>query len=69
MRWFQRDHKFYIGPVTDLQIDMLKSNPLLENSGVSWSADRGRVEAYVTVPVTRISPTALDRLTRGTVAV
>ena len=51
MRWFQRDSRIYIGPVTELQMDLLRSRPILEKSGIACQATRGKVDVYLTLPV------------------
>lgn len=49
MRWFIRNDRFYLGPVTDNQIDLLLSMPKLKSAGISCMAGNGKVETYVTL--------------------
>jgi len=51
MHWFQRGSRIYIGPVTDLQMDLLRSRPALEKSGIACQAEKGKVDVYLTLPV------------------
>ncbi len=67
MRWFKRDNRFYIGPVSDNQIDLLLSQPRLENGGVACMADRGKVETYVTVPADERIMKFLDSMRLGAI--
>jgi len=49
MRWFIRNDRFYLGPVSDSQIDVLLSMPKLRSAGISCMAGNGKVETYVTL--------------------
>jgi hypothetical protein len=48
--FFQRDTKFYIGPLSDVQIDSLQARPELRSSGIACMAWDGKVETYLTIP-------------------
>lgn len=50
MRWFLRDNKFYIGPISDMQIDEFMSKDIFRSCGIACSAGSGKVETYLTVP-------------------
>lgn len=53
MRWFQRDGKFYYGPVSDQEIDMISRDRKIGHmAGVACTAGSGRVETYITLPIT-----------------
>lgn len=49
MRWFRRDSQIYIGPVTELQMHLLRSRPALEKSGIACQAAKGEVDVYLTI--------------------
>lgn len=65
MKWFMRDSKIYIGPVSDSQIDALRTRPILSNSGVACRAGHGNVDVYLTLPASSMSISALDRMKFG----
>lgn len=50
MRWFLRDNKFYIGPISDMQIDELMSKDAFSSCGIACRAASGKVETYLTMP-------------------
>lgn len=58
MRWFLRDEKIYIGPVSDIQLDTISSQ--IPNSGIACYASSKSIETYVTVHVSSIMPTDLS---------
>jgi len=49
--FFRRDTKFYIGPLSDSQIDSLQARPELQSSGIACIAGNGKVETYLTIPI------------------
>jgi hypothetical protein len=49
--FFRRDTKFYIGPLSDSQIDSLQARPELRSSGIACIAGNGKVETYLTIPI------------------
>ena len=56
MRWFKRDGKFYYGPVSDREIDMIRQDQTVGHmSGIACTAGSGRVDTYVTLPITDIT--------------
>lgn len=56
MRWFQRDDKFYYGPVSDQEIDMIHQDQKIGHmAGIACTAGSGRVDTYVTLPITDIT--------------
>lgn len=51
MRWFMRQDKIYLGPVTDPDLNRLMTDPLISNkAGIACMAGGSRVETYVTIP-------------------
>lgn len=62
MRWFLRDNKFYIGPVSDLQIDVLLTRDPFASCGIACRADAGKVETYLTLPVDSKHAKDLDKI-------
>ena len=60
MRWFLRNNRFYIGPVSDLQIDILLSTDRFPSCGIACQADSGKVETYLTIPEGKISAKELE---------
>jgi hypothetical protein len=62
MRWFQRDSRIYIGPVTELQMDVLRTRPVLASSGIACQAAHGKVEVYLTLPQDSVSSKVLEDL-------
>jgi len=56
MRWFRKDDKFYFGPVSDHEIDMVNRNRVIGHmAGVACTAGSGRVETYITFPITDVT--------------
>lgn len=51
MRYFQRDNRFYIGPLTENQIDVLRTNTFLADSGIACQASSNKVEVFLTLPI------------------
>lgn len=49
MRWQLNNEKYYIGPVTESQIDKLTASSFFKNSGIACIAGNGKVELYITV--------------------
>lgn len=62
MRWFLRDNKFYIGPISDTQIDNLMSNDGFSSCGIACRADSGKVETYLTMPGTTKTLRDLEKI-------
>lgn len=63
MRVFQRDDKFYLGPVSDHLIERLLSrNDLSSFAGVACRASGRQVETYVTLPINRVSKKDVDMI-------
>ena len=60
MRWFQRDSRVYIGPVTELQMDILRTRPVPSSSGIACQAADGKVEMYLTLPQGEVSSKVLE---------
>lgn len=54
MRWQLNNEKYYIGPVTESQIDQFKKSTLFENSGIACMAQNGKVEIYITLPANEV---------------
>ena len=50
MRWFKKDNRVYVGPLSDDQIDHLMSSMVDRGAGIACMAGSGRVETYVTLP-------------------
>lgn len=62
MRWFLRDGKFYVGPLSDVQLDDIMSKKVFTSCGIACRADSGKVETYLTVPETTSSIRNLEKL-------
>ena len=62
--FFQRDTKFYIGPLSDVQIDTLQARPELRSSGIACMAGDGKVETYLTIPAAELHRKMLRDLSR-----
>lgn len=58
--FFRRDGKFYIGPLSDSQIDSLQARPELRTSGIACIAGNGKVETYLTIPAVNDGPRMID---------
>lgn len=60
MRVFQRDNKFYVGPVNDQEIDaILSRRDFSSMAGIACRADGRQVDTYITLPVDKVARTDL----------
>lgn len=50
MRYFQRDSRFYVGPLTESQISFLRNNEHFADSGMACQASVGKIDTYLTLP-------------------
>ena len=46
---FRRNDRFYIGPLTDSKIDLLKSNPQMRDCGLACLSANGDAAVYLTI--------------------
>lgn len=65
MRWFLRDKKFYIGPVSDYEMDALLIKAPSDKVGMACQAGSGKVETYVTIPTDVITINDLEKIRLG----
>ena len=47
---FIKNQKIYVGPLTDSQLDKLKTLPELTQSGIACSATKEKIEMFLTIP-------------------
>lgn len=65
MLWFQRDHRYYVGPMSDEQLNRLQQETEIKEHGVACMADRGKVEVYFTLPAKPENRKLLERIRLG----
>jgi hypothetical protein len=50
MQFFQRDNRFYIGPLSDSKIEIMQANKIFSDTGIAAIAGDGKVDVFLTLP-------------------